>query len=176
MPELGVSSTSHGSISRKARKTHKDLHEEVLGADILTGEHVQLAMARPQTGTHAPGRVRSGTVIAHLGSRPSLLSSPDFLPPVPPLPVSNLTARRGGLPVATRNLADRPVSSPPVQPSPIDNEGLMVQSNTLTFANSSQRRDHAHHKQNHRPRDSLVLEKARLLEQLHALCKSVVSL
>jgi hypothetical protein len=45
----------------------------------------------------------------------------------------------------------------------------VVQPNTLTSANSSQRKDHVHHKPNHRPRDSLVLEKARLLEHLHAL-------
>jgi hypothetical protein len=178
VPELGVSSTSHGFIYRKASKTHKDLYEEVLVADALTEEHVQVAITSPHTGTHARGRIRAGTVIAHLGSRQSLSSSPDSPPPVPPLPVSSLTARRGGLPVATRNLAERPVSShiaPPALPSQIDDDGLVVQPNTLTSANSSQRMDHAHHKQNHRPRDSLVLEKARLLEHLHALCK-VVSL
>ena len=134
-------------------------------------------MSRPQTVTHARGRVRSGTVIARLGSRQSLSSSPDFPPPVPPLPVSNVTARRGGLPVATLNFANRPVSrhiAPPSQPPPIDDEESVVQSNTLPSANSSQRTDHAHHKQNHRPRDSLVLEKARLLENLHALCKLLV--
>ncbi|KAH9049070.1 hypothetical protein EDB84DRAFT_1556303 [Lactarius hengduanensis] len=139
--------------------------------------------SRLQTGTYARGRVRSGTVSAHPGLRQSI-SSPSSLPPVPPLPVSTLATRRtttsnaearwSGLPVspvATRNLADRPVSSytaPLQQPSPIDDEGLLVQSNTLMSANSSQRRDHAHHKQN-RPRDSLVLEKARLFEHLNAL-------
>jgi hypothetical protein len=145
--------------------------------DALAEEHVQVAIASPQTRTHARGRARSGTVSAHLGLRQGLSSSPDSLPPVPPLPVSNLTARRGGLP-ATRNLADRPVSShiaPPTHPSPIDDEGLVVQPNTLTSVNSSQRRDHAHHKQSHRPRDSLVLEKARLFDHLHALCKIVSS-
>ncbi|KAH8999138.1 hypothetical protein EDB92DRAFT_2005970 [Lactarius akahatsu] len=183
VPELGAPNTSRGFISRKARKTHKDLHDEVFVTDALAKEPVQPAIARPQTGTHALGRVRSGTVSAHPGLRQSV-SSPSSLPPVPPLPVSTLAtrrtttsnagARRSGLPVspvATRNLADRPVSSytaPPQQPSPIDDEGLLVQSNTLMSANSSQRRDHAHHKQN-RPRDSLVLEKARLFEHLHAL-------
>ncbi|KAI9466988.1 hypothetical protein BJY52DRAFT_1347928 [Lactarius psammicola] len=182
VPELGVSSTSHGSVSGKPRKTHKNLHDEVFGTDALTKEPVQLAIARSQTGAHARGRIRSGTVSAHPGLRQSVSSSPGSLPPVPPLPVLNLTTHRtttsnaearSGLtvsPVATRNLADRPVSSYialPQQPSPIDDEGLVVRSNTLTSASSSQRRDHAHHKQNHRPRDSLVLEKARLFEHLH---------
>ncbi|KAH9077205.1 hypothetical protein EDB83DRAFT_2671856 [Lactarius deliciosus] len=183
VPELGVPNTSRGFISRKARKTHKDLHDEVFVTDALAKEPVQPAIARLQTGTHARGRVRSGTVSAHPGLRQSV-SFPSSLPPVPPLPVSTLAtrrtttsnaeARRSGLPVspvATRNLADRPVSSytaPPQQPSPIDDEGLLVQSNILMSANSSQRRDHAHHKQN-RPRDSLVLEKARLFEHLNAL-------
>ncbi len=152
--------------------------------DALAKEPVQLAIARPQAGTHARGRVRSGTVSAHLGLRQSVALSPGSLPPVPPLPVSNLTrrtttsnaeARRSGLPVSpvvTHNLADRPVSSyiaPPQQPSPIEDEG------TFTSVNSSRRRDHAHHKQHHRPRDSLVLEKARLFEHPHAPCKVVGS-
>lgn len=149
----------------------------MLGTDTLVEEPVQLAIAKPQTGTHARGRVRSGTVSAHFGLRQSLSSFPGSLPPVPPLPVSNLTARRGGLPVspvAMRNLADRPVPShiaPPTHPSPIDDERRVVQSNILASANASQRRDHAHHKQSNRPRDSLVLEKARLSDHLRALCK-----
>ncbi|KAH9179730.1 hypothetical protein EDB89DRAFT_1922883 [Lactarius sanguifluus] len=182
VPELGVPNTSRGFISRKARKTHKDLHDEVFATDALVKEPIQPAIARPQTGTHARGRVRSGTVSAHPGLRQSV-SSPSSLPPVPPLPVSTATrrtttpnaeVRRSGLPaspIATRNLADRPVSyytAPPQQPSPIDDEGLLVQSNTFVSANSGQRKDHAHHKQN-RPRDSLVLEKARLFEHLHVL-------
>lgn len=175
VPELGVPSTSHSSISRKARKTHRELHEGVLGMDVLTEEPVPVAIARPQAGTHARGRVRSGTVSAHVGLRQSVSSSPGSLPPVPPLPVSNLTARRGDLPappVATRNLADRPVSSrivPPTHVSPIDDEGVVGQSTTLTSTDYGQRRDHARHKQSHRPRDSLVLEKARLFDHLHAL-------
>ncbi|KAF8272449.1 hypothetical protein EI94DRAFT_1718078 [Lactarius quietus] len=171
--ELGVSSTSHGYIYRKARKTHEDLHGEVLGMDALAEELVQLAVAKPQTETHSRGRVRSGTVSSHLGLRQSLWSSPGSLPPVPPLPDSNLTSRRDGSPislVATRDLADWPVSShiaPPTQPSPNDDERLVVQSNTLTSANSSQRRDHTRHRQSHRPRDSLVLEKARHLDHFY---------
>ena len=181
MPELGASSTSHDSVSREARKTHKELHEEVLGTDTLPEESVQLVIANPQTRIPARGRARSGTVSAHLGSRQGLSSSPDSLPPVPPLPVSNLKVRRGGLPVspiATRNLADRPVSShviPPTHPTPIDDEGLVVRSHTLTSANSSQRRDHTHHRQSHRPRDSLVLEKARHFDHFRALCEIVSS-
>ncbi|KAH9062726.1 hypothetical protein EDB87DRAFT_1605592 [Lactarius vividus] len=177
---LGVPNTGRGFVSRKARKTHRDLHDEVFVANALAKEPVQSAIIRPQTGTHARGRVRSGTVSTHPGLRQSV-SFPSSLPPVPPLPVSTLAtrrsnaeARRSGLPVspvATRNLANRPVSSytaPPQQPSPIDDEGLLVPLNTLMSTNSSQRRDHAHHKQN-RPRDSLVLEKARLFEHLHVL-------
>lgn len=140
-----------------------------------------MAIVRPPTGTHARGRVRSGTVSAHVSSRHSLSSSPGSLPPVPPVPVPNLTARRGGLPapaVTKRNSADRPVSSriaSPTHRSPIDDEGAVGQSTTLMSTNSSQRRDHARHKQSHRPRDSLVLEKARLFDHLRALCKLVSS-
>jgi hypothetical protein len=176
VPGLGVSSTSHGSNSRKARKTHKDLHGEVLGTDAPAEELVQLAIVRPQTETHARGRVRSGTVSSHHGLRQNISSSPGSLPPVPPLPVSNLTARQDGLPitvVATRDLADRPVFShigPPTLPPPNEDERLVVQSNTITSANSSQRRDHTRHRQSHRPRDSLILEKARFLDHFH-LCK-----
>lgn len=181
MPELGFSGASRGSISREARKTHKQLHGEVLRTDALTEEPVRAAIVKPPTGTHARGRVRSGTVSAHVGSRHSLSSSLGSLPPVPPLPASNLTGRRGGLPapaVTKRNFADRPVSSrtaSPTHPSPIDDEGAVGQSTTLTSTNSSQRRDHARHKQSHRPRDSLVLEKARLFDHLHALRKLVNS-
>ncbi|KAI9448059.1 hypothetical protein H4582DRAFT_2068615 [Lactarius indigo] len=182
VPELGVPSTSRGFISRKAKKSHKNLHDEVFGTDAAAKEPVQLAIVRSQTGTYTRARARSGTVSAHPGLRQSV-SSPGSLPPVPPLPVSTLTTRRtttsnaeawrSGLPVspiATRSLTDRPVSytAPSQQPSPIDDEGLLVQSNTLMSANSSQRKDHAHHKQT-RPRDSLVLEKARLFEHLHTL-------
>jgi hypothetical protein len=144
--------------------------------DTLAEESVQLVIASPQTRTPARGRARSGTVSAHLGLRQGLSSFPDSLPPVPPLPVSNLKARRGGF--ATRNLADRPVSShviPPTHPTPIDDEGLVVLSHTLTSVNSSQRRDHTHHRQSHRPRDSLVLEKARLFDHFRALCEIVSS-
>jgi len=47
----------------------------------------------------------------------------------------------------------------------------MVRSNSYTTANSSPRRDHGLSKQNHRPRDSLILEKARYFEHLHALSR-----
>jgi hypothetical protein len=47
----------------------------------------------------------------------------------------------------------------------------MARSNSYTTANSSPRKDHGHSKQSHRPRDSLVLEKARYFEHLRTLCK-----
>jgi len=178
--ELAVPKTSQGFISRKARKTHRDLQEEV---GTPAKESVQQDIARPHLRPHVRGHIHSETVSAYLAPRQNL-SSADSLPPVPPLPAAHVTthrttasdaeARTVDSPIATRDLAVRPVSSHialSLQSSSIDDEGLVVPSNTV----SRQRRDHTHHKQSHRPRDSLVLEKARLFDHLHALCKMVSS-
>jgi hypothetical protein len=175
----GVVALPQTPIHRKVRKTHNELHEEVFRQGAPVKEFVERV-----GGYQAQGRARSGTVGARYASPPTTSSSPS-LPPVPPLPISNqaspriassivATQERGLLshPEAARDPStDQPISSSSHIASPTDVEGPKAQSNSLTNASLGPRRDHGHPKQGHRPRDSLVLEKARLIDQLHALRK-----
>ncbi|KAI0004991.1 hypothetical protein BJV74DRAFT_317557 [Russula compacta] len=168
--------------SRRVRRTHKVLHEEVFGAGSPVKESVEQAMDRPLGGTQVRGRTRSGTINTNLATPQTTTSSPSSLPPVPPLPMSKrpslrmVEARHGGLPMhppEARSLpTDRPASSHITlgthSPSFRHRESI-TRSNSLTSANSGPRRDHGHSKQSHRPRDSLLLEKTRHFDQSHTL-------
>ncbi|KAI0254668.1 hypothetical protein BJV78DRAFT_1359146 [Lactifluus subvellereus] len=147
----------HTPIRRKVRRTHKELHEEVFGAGAPV-EFVEQVTGQPLGGYHARSRVRSGTVSTHFTSRP--------LPPVPPLPISN----RASPPITFPNVETQKGDFHVVlnsHSSPTDDEGSMALSNSLTAASSSPRKDHGRTKPSPRPRDSLVLEKARLIDQTH---------
>jgi hypothetical protein len=181
-------------IYGKLKKTHNELHEEVLMAGALLKEFDEQVIDQPLGGYQGRSRVRSGTVRAHF---PFLQTIPSTRgpqhpvpPPVPPLPVLNQASPRATSPnmetQATQERrgsardppTDRPISHSHValnsRSSPTDDGGLMAQSNSPTTASSSPRRDHGHLKQSHRPRDSLVLEKARLIEQFHSLRKITI--
>lgn len=168
----------HTPIPRKVRRTHKELHEEVFGTGAPVKEFVEQVTSQPFGGYHARSRVRSGTVSTHFASRP--------LPPVPPLPSLN----RASPPVSSPNVETREVTHPEVardpstrpisfhvhvaldsRLSPTGDEGSMTRSNSLS---SSPRRDHGRPRQGSRLRDSIVLEKARLIEQAHTLCKITI--
>jgi len=147
------------------RKTHKELHQEVLGA-VAPEDSVEQANDKPLGRVQPHGRTRSGTI-----------------PPVPPLPVlkgvslripsHNAEERRSVSsalsPEAPSPSRDRRASSHVTHSSPVHNGESIALSNSLTSANSSPRRDSGHSRQGLRIRDSLVLEKARFFDHLHSL-------
>lgn len=178
-------------IPRRVRRTHKELHKEVFGTGAPVGGSVQQVTDKPLGGIQGRGRARSGTVNAHPALPHILSSPPTTLPPVPPLPTS--TSKRPSLRVPSHypeaQHSDLSTDPPEARSQPIDQPtsfhvrlssyssptrqaGSIDRSNSLTSGNSSPRRDHGHSRQSHRPRDSLVLEKARLFDHLHALCKA----
>jgi hypothetical protein len=179
----------HGTFSRRIRRTHRELHEEVFGEGFPVNECVEQTIAEPLGGTQARGRTRAKSVSAHptIG-QVQAASLPPTLPPIPPLPTSqrvslrmpshNAEARHSVLPAHISETRSRPLDrstlsrvAPNTHSSPIRHGESISRSNSLTTANSNSRRDHGHPKQGLRPRDSLVLEKARHFDQLHALCK-----
>jgi len=154
------------------RKTHKELHEEVLGASAPE-DLVEQAKDKPLGRIQLHGRTHSETI-----------------PPVPPLPMlkglslrvpsHNAEERRGVSsalsPEAPSPSTDRRTSSQVTHSSPIHHGDSIARSNSLTSTNSSPRRDPGHSRQGHRIRDSLVLEKARFFDHLHSLRKRSASL
>jgi len=179
-----ITTSTHVPFMR-VRRTHRELHEEVFGAGAPVSASVGQIVDEPLGGIQARGRTRSKSIIAH-PAVPQATSLPlSSLPPIPPLPAPqrlslripshNTEARHNGLSTppfeASSRPADGPTSSQVTHLSPIGNGGSIVRSNPYTTANSSPRRDHGHSKQSHRPRDSLVLEKARYFEHLRSSCK-----
>ncbi|KAI0304126.1 hypothetical protein BC826DRAFT_1101019 [Russula brevipes] len=186
MPHSPHASTSDAvtlsHIPRRVRRTHKELHEEVFGAGAPVGESVRQVTDKPLGGIQGRGRARSGTVNAHPALPHILASPPTTLPPVPPLPTPKRPslrvpshypeAQHSDLSIDPSEARSRPTDQPTSfhvrlnsYSSPARQAGSIVRSDSLTSGNSSPRRD----RQSHRPRDSLVLEKARLLDHLHAL-------
>ncbi|KAH9965957.1 hypothetical protein BC827DRAFT_1374293 [Russula dissimulans] len=146
------------------QKTHKELHEEVLGAGAPE-DLVEQAKDKPLERSQVRGRTHSETI-----------------PPVPPLPrlrglsvlmpSHNAEERRGVSSGSTLEApspsTDRRPSSLVTHSSPIHHGESIARSNSLTSANSSPRKDPGHSRQGHRIRDSLVLEKARFFDHLNA--------
>jgi hypothetical protein len=178
------------SIHQKVKKSHNELHEEVFRAGAPPKEFDEQVIDEPLGGYQERSRVRSGTVRAQFPFLQTIPSTRGLQHPVPPLPVLNQASPRATSPnmgtQATQELmrvgsardppTDRPISHAHValnsRSSPTDDGGPMAQSNSPTTASSRPRRDHGHSKQSHhRPRDSLVLEKARLIDQFHTLRK-----
>ena len=179
-------SPKHGSVGeagasspvpllRMARKTHRELHEEVFA---LVNVSVELPSNKPLGEVKARRPISSRTTNA----RPALPQAASAVPPVPPLPSS----KRLSLRILSHHAEarDSGSSTPPSQPTDhrtfshgMKNTHLLstrsdesiAHSNSLTSLNSSTRRDHSHSKQGFRPRDSLILEKARHFDHLHTL-------
>jgi hypothetical protein len=160
---------------RRVRKTHGELHEEVFGADAPANEPAEQAIIQ------ARGRIRSKSINAH-PAVPQAASLPlSSLPPIPSLPMSqrlplrmpthNAEARHSDFSIHPSGARTSSYVTSSPHSSPIRNGESVVRSNSYTTTNSSPRGDHGFSKQNHRPRDSLILEKARYFEHLHALCK-----
>ena len=130
-------------------------------------------------------RTRSKSIIAP-PAVPQATSLPPGTPPlVPPLPMSHRLSlrmpshsaeqRHSGpsthpFEARSRSIDQRTSVTSNAHSSPIHNGDSIARSNSLRTGNSSPRKDHGHSKQS-RPRDSLVLEKARHFDHLHALGK-----
>ena len=176
-----ITASTHVPI-RRVRRTHRELHEEVFEAGAPVSESVGQTIDEPLGGIQARGRTRSKSIIAHPAVPQITSLRLSSLPPIPPLPTAqrlslripshNAEARHNGLSTppseASSRSVDRPTSS---HSSPISSGGSIGWSNSYTTANVSPRRDHGHSKQSHRPRDSLVLEKARYFEHHHSSCR-----
>jgi hypothetical protein len=183
-----IPSPKHGSIGeagvaspipflRRARKTHRELHEEVIAP-------VKVSVEQPSS--KPPGEIKARRPISSrtTDAFPALPQAASAVPPVPPLPISkrsslrmpshNAEARHSGSSTLPSQPTDYPTSSHGIKYthplSTCSNESI-VHSNSLTSLNSSSRRDHGHSKQGLRPRDSLVL-KARHFDHLHILRKA----
>jgi hypothetical protein len=183
-----TSSPKHGSVGeagasslipffKRARKTHKELHEEVFA---LVKVSVEQPSSKPLGEIKARRPISSRTTDAH----PALPQAAPAVPPVPPLPISkgpslrmpsdNAEVRRSGSPTPPGRPTNHPISSHGIKnthPFSTRSDEFIAHSNSLTSLNSSSRRDHGHSKQGLRPRDSLVLEKARHFDHLHSLRK-----
>jgi hypothetical protein len=181
------SASGHVPFLRRIRRTHRELHEEVFLGDTPINGSVELTEDEPLGEIQTRRRTRSKSIIAHPAVPQVASSPPSPLPPVPPLPISHRQSLR-----IPSNSAERRHSGSSTHPtearsrpkdrrtsslvtsnshsSPIRNGEAMAWSNPPRTSNSSPRRDHAHSKQS-RPRDSLVLEKARHFDHLHALGK-----
>jgi hypothetical protein len=185
-----ISASSHASFFRRVRKTHRELHEEVFGPDAPVNGSLEQTIDEPLGGMQARGRTRSMSVIAYPAVPQAASLPPSSLPPVPPLPTSqqlslripsqNAEARHSGLSTHPSEARSQPKDQPTSShitlnthhdPSPTRHGKSIARSNSHKTANSSPRRDNGYPKQAHRPRDSLVLEKARHFDHLHALGK-----
>ncbi|KAI0307187.1 hypothetical protein B0F90DRAFT_1686016 [Multifurca ochricompacta] len=154
-----ISGLTLTSISRKA---HKELHEEVFGASVPLKESVKPVMINPLATIQARGRVRSGTLSPRLASPQTISSFPSALPAVPPILISNRPSFR------MTSYAEAQQDGFPTHPTMIAGDGgSMAHSDTFASASSNQYRGTEPPKHSHRPRDSLVLEKARLLNHVH---------
>lgn len=188
-----ISSSKHGSVGeafalspipllKRVRKTHRELHKEVFAPVKVS---VEQALNKPLRGIQARRATISRTANVRQATSPPFSS----LPPVPPLPMS----RRSSLRTPSHNAEARHVSTPPSEtfslptdrptPSHVTRNSLslstrpeesIARSNSFTSLNSSSRRDHKHSKQSHRPRDSLILEKARHFD--HQTLRKVATL
>ena len=187
-----IPGSKHGSIDeevasssipflKRVRRTHRELHEEIFGPVKVS---VEQALNEPLERIQVRRPTSSKAANARL-ALPQTASSPSSsLPSVPPLPLSkrpssrmpsnNAEARHGGsstplseVPSQTTNRHVTRTHSLSIRP-----EELIARSNSLTSRNSSPRRDHGHPKQSHRPRDSLILEKARHFDHLHTQSKA----
>jgi hypothetical protein len=169
---------THTPIRRKVKKTHNELHEEVFGAGVPVKGLVEQFIGQPLGGYQGRSRARSGTIREDFAPRKTTsFSSP--LPPVPPVPALNQASPRITFPSRTPELTHPEVSHDPrtdqlisglnSRTSATDDGGSMTSSNSLKIDGSSPRRDHGHPKQSHRPRDSLVLEKVRLIDNMRTL-------
>ena len=172
---------------RRVRRTHRELHEEVFGAGTPIDGSVELTEDEPSGEIQTRRRTRSKSINAHPAVPQVASSPPSSLPPVPPLPMlhrqslripsNSAEGRHSGSSTHPAEARSRPIDrrtsllvTSNTHSSPIRNGEAMAQSNSLRTSNSSPRRDHAHSKQS-RPRDSLVLEKARHYDHLHVLGK-----
>ena len=175
----------HGSIGepgasspipffRRARKTHRELHEEVIAP-------VKVSVEQPSR--KPPGEIKARRPISSRTTNACPALPQAAVPPVPPLPVSKRSSLR--MPSHNAEARHSGSSTPPSQPTdhPTSSHGIknthplftrsdesIAHSNSLTSLNSSSRRDHGYSKQGLRPRDSLVL-KARHFDHLHTLRK-----
>lgn len=178
-----IPSPKHGSIGeagvsspipfiKRARKTHRELHEEVIAP-------VKVSVEQPSS--KPPGEIKARRPISSrtINACPALPQAPSAVPPVPPLPISKRSSLR--MPSHNAEVRHSGSSTPPSQPTdqPTSSHGIenthplstrsdesIAHSSSVTSLNSSSRRDHGHSKQGHRPRDSLVL-KARHFDHLH---------
>jgi hypothetical protein len=172
--EAGVSSRI--PFFKRARKTHRELHDEVIAPVNVS---VEQPLSKP------PGEIKARRPISTRTTNacPALPQAASAVPPVPPLPISKRSSLR--MPSHNAEARHSGSSTPPSQPTdhPTSSHGMknthplstrsdesIAHSNSLTSLNSSSRRDHGHSKQGHRPRDSLVL-KARQIDHLHTLRK-----
>ena len=157
---------------RRARKTHTELHEEVFTP-------VNVCVEQPSS--KPPGEIKARRTYSSrmTNAHPALPRTASAVPPVPPLPVSrssslrstpspNAEARHSGSYTPPSQPKDQPTSSHCMKithPFSMRSDQSIAPSNSVTSLGSSSRRD-GHSKQGFRPRDSLVLEKARHFDHL----------
>jgi hypothetical protein len=173
--EAGASSPI--PILKRARKTHRELHEEVFAP-------VKVSVEQPSSKPSGEIKARRPTISRTTNARPALPQAASAVPPVPPLPISKRSSPRS----LSHNAEARHSNPfpPPSQPTDhlTSSHGIknthplftrsdesIARSDSTTSLNSNSRRDHGHSKQGFRPRDSLVLEKARHFDHLHTLCE-----
>jgi hypothetical protein len=167
------------------RRTHRELHEEVFAPVKVS---IEQALNKPVGGIQAQRPNSSKTANLRLALRRTASPPSSSPPPVPLLPISkrpsprvpshNAEARLGGSSTPPFEVPSLPIDRPTSSHGTRDtysfstrSEQSIAQSNSLSSLNSSPRRDHGQPKQSHRPRDSLVLEKARHFEHIHTLRK-----
>lgn len=182
-----MSTSDRAHFLRRARKTHRELHEEVFGADTAMNGSVERTKDEPLGEIQTRYRTRSKSIIAHPAVLQAASSPSSSPPPVPSLPMSHRLSLR----IPSHNAEGRH-SGPSTHPSEAHSRSIdwrtsslvtsnthsslmrngdsIDRSNSLRTGSSSPRRDHGHSRQS-RPRDSLVLEKARHFDHLHALGK-----
>ena len=169
---------------KRVRKTHGELHEEAFAP---VKAPVEQALNKLLGGIQPRRPTSSRTANARLALPQDTSPPSSSLPLVPPLPVSkrpslrvpshNAEARHDGSSTHPSEVSSQPtdrLTSPVTRHThslSIRSEESISRSSSLTFLNSSSRRDHGHPKQSHRPRDSLVVEKARHFDHLYTLRK-----
>jgi hypothetical protein len=182
-----MSASDDADFLRRVRKTHRELHEEVFGADTPMNGSVERTKDEPLGGIQTRYRTRSKSINAHPAVLQAASSPSSSPPPVPSLPMSHRLSLR----IPSHNAEGRH-SGPSTHPSEAHSRSIdwrtsslvtsnthsslmrngdsIDRSNSLRTGSSSPRKDHGHSRQS-RPRDSLVLEKARHFDHLHALGK-----
>ena len=159
---------------RRARKTHRELHEEVFTP-------VKVSIEQPSSKPSGEIKARRPTSSRMTNARLALPQAALAVPPVPPLPNSKKSSPR----MLFHNAEVRHSGASPLPSQPTDHshgiqnthplsarsDESIARSDSIASLNSSSRRDHGHYKQGLRPRDSLVLEKARHFDHLNTLRK-----